>query len=181
MPRIVVGRGTVTPPAWFAELVDRLAGELKSGRESGQPVIREDHFPRTGKIRVVVLWDEWANIPHEQRVEIIRQAYSRVESEEFNDKITLIVGLTFPEAREAGMLPFRVLGLLRKSDPVSEEECLDAMNSEGPSDLFPGGPQLWFASKAEAEAAIRRLVERLPKSADVWAITQDADWAEEES
>jgi len=45
-------------------LVDKLADELRQKRESGQPVIDEETYA-TGKIRVVVIWDEWERLPVE--------------------------------------------------------------------------------------------------------------------
>ena len=87
----------------------------------------------------------------------------------------MAVGLTFPEAYEAGMLPFQVIPLLRKGDLVSAEDCLKAMLDEGASPIFPGGkPELRFASEREAEESIERLVKRLPGSEPVWAVVREA-------
>ncbi len=55
--------------------MDELAHELSEGHESGQPVIDEQHFARTGKIRASVFWDKWDAVPHEERAEIIHQLY----------------------------------------------------------------------------------------------------------
>ena len=151
MPRIVSGREPVAPPTRFPGLVAELAHELKQSHDAGQPVIHEHHFSRTGKMRVTVLWDQWDDVPHEERAEIILKAYENAEGTDFREKIALAVGLTFPEGFEAGMLPFQVIPLLRKGDPVSAEDCLKAMHDEGASQLFPGGkPELRFASEKEA-------------------------------
>jgi len=176
MPRILIGKGTYTPPAWFQRLVDDLAKELRENRESGQPVIREERFPRTGKLRVDVLWDEWRDVPHELRVQVIRAAYLSAEGESYVGDLALVTGLTFPEAYEAGMLPFQVAPSIREGDPVTLDQCREAMLAEGASELFPGGSlRLRFASWDEAEAAKRRLVARLPGSEPVWKIEPDAD------
>ncbi|WP_165074897.1 hypothetical protein [Paludisphaera rhizosphaerae] len=170
MPRIIAN-GTSTPPARVQRLVSELSRELRENHESGQPVIREDHYPRTGMRRVTVVWDEWKDVPHEERVDVVRRAYQEVEGQEIADKLALILGLTYPEAYEAEMLPCEVVPLLRKGDPVTEEECLAAMRAEGASLLFPGGkPRLLFASRQEADAALGRLVEQLPRSKAVWTI-----------
>ena len=57
------------------------------------------------------------------------------------------------------------------------------MIDEGASTLLMADqPQLRFATQAEAEAARRRLTERLPGSDPVWVISQDVgkveDWLE---
>lgn len=172
MPRIIA-KGTNTPPSWFQDLVSELRRELKEGHEFGQPVIHEEHFPKTGKIRATVLWDKWEGVPHEVRADAIQRAYAAAEGPEFGDKLALVVGLTYPEAYEEGIVPFQVVPLLRKSDPVTSEQCLDAMSHEGASKLFQKGLQLRFMSMEEAEASKNRLIERLPGSEAVWAITQD--------
>jgi hypothetical protein len=175
MPRIVRGREQVATPTRFRGLVDELARELKQSHESGQPVIDEQHFSRTGKIRVTVLWDKSDDVPHEERAEIILKAYENAEGKDVRENVALVVGLTFPEAYEAGMLPFQVIPLLRKGDPVSAEDCLKAMLDEGASKLFPDGtPELRFASESEAKKSIERLVKRLPGSEPVWAVVRES-------
>src|SRR5438045_3177429 len=119
MPRIVRGREQVAAPTRFPSLVAELAHELRQSHESGQPVIDEQHFSRTGKMRVTVLWDKWDDVPHEDRAETILKAYEDAEGKDVRQNLALAVGLTVPEAYEAGMLPFQVIPLLRKGDPVS--------------------------------------------------------------
>ena len=174
MPRIIRGREHVARSMRFPGLVDELARELKEGSESGQPVIDEQHFSRTGKIRASVFWDKWDGVPHEERAEIILRAYEKAEGSDVREQIALAVGLTFPEAVEAGMLPVQVIPLLRKGDPVSAQDCYRAMVDEGASLLFPEAkPELRFANEEEAKASIPRLVKRLPGSDPVWAIVRD--------
>jgi hypothetical protein len=73
------------------------------------------------------------------------------------------------------MLPFQVIPLLRKGDPVSAEDCLKAMLEEGASKLFPDGtPELRFASQSEAKKSTERLVMRLPRSEPVWAVLRES-------
>jgi hypothetical protein len=154
--------------------VKELADELKHDSESSQPVIDEEHFPKTGKIRVNVLWDKWDKVPHEKRPDVILKAYETAEGEKVRENIVLAVGLTFPEAYESGMLPFQVIPVLRKGDKVSAEDCLSAMRAEGASELFPNGkPELRFTTREAAEASVRRLSERLPGSEPVWVILQE--------
>ncbi len=163
-------------------LPERLAEELRSNRESGQPVIDEQSFP-SGKVRVTVLWDEWDRLPLEERTAVILRAYDLAEGPGYRDRIALASGLTLPEAHAAGMLPFQIIPALRRGDPVTPEQCRNAMIDEGASTLLAADrPQLRFTTEGEAEAARKRLVQRLPGSDQVWVITQEVgrveDWCD---
>jgi len=163
------------------DLAERLAEELRRSRESGQPVIDEQEFP-TGKIRVTVIWDEWDRLPLEDRTAVILRAYDLAEGHGLRDRIALASGLTVPEAYAAGMLPFQIIPALRRDDAVTPEQCRQAMIDEGASVLLAADkPQLRFATEDEAEAARKRLAQRLPNSDQVWVITQEVgkveDWA----
>ena len=81
------------------------------------------------------------------------------------------------------MLPYQVIAALRKGDPVTIDQCRKALIEEGASILFgEGSPQLRFSTEEEAEAARKRLAERLAGSEPVWAITKEVgtveDWAQ---
>jgi hypothetical protein len=181
MPRI--RRGFEEPPRRsVGNLVERLVDELKSNRESGQPMIEEEEFP-TKKLRVNVIWDEWDRVPLEDRTATILRAYEQAEGRDYRDRIALASGLTIPEAHAAGMLPYQVIPAVRKDDPVTMEQCRKALIEEGASTLFgPDNPQLRFSTEEEAEAARKRLAARLPKSEPVWVITKEVgmveDWAQ---
>jgi hypothetical protein len=164
-----------------ADLVTRLVDELQHDRKSGQPLIDEQSFPN-GNIRVAVIWDEWDRLPHEDRTKTILQAYEQAEGRDYRERIALASGLTVPEAHAAGMLPFELFPALRKDDPVTMEQCREAMIAEGASKLFGVNIlKLLFATLDEAEAGRRRLAERLPGSEQVWVVTQDVgtveDWS----
>jgi hypothetical protein len=170
------------PPRVAGDLAERLADELRSNRESGQPRIDEVQFP-TGKIRVNVIWDAWDRLLLEERTATILRAYELAEGRDYRDQIALASGLTVPEAHAAGMLPFQIMTALRKGDPVTLEACKQAMLQEGASQLFgPDKLQLRFATEEEAEACRQRLIRRLPESEPVWLIAQEVgrveDWAE---
>jgi hypothetical protein len=170
------------PRPTSGHLAERLADELRSSRESGQPVIEEQEFP-TGTIRATVIWDEWDRLPLEDRTAVILRAYELAEGRGYRDRIALASGLTVPEAYAAGMLPFQIIPALRRGDPVTPEQCRRAMIDEGASTLLAAEtPQLRFTSAEEAEAARKRLVKRLPDSEQVWVITQEVgkveDWAQ---
>src|SRR5947209_19910523 len=109
------------PPRTVGRLVERLVDELKSNRQSGQPLIDEEEFP-TKKLRVNVIWDEWDRIPLEARTATILRAYEQAEGPEFRDRIALASGLTVPEAQAAGWLPFQLIPAVRKNDPVTLDQ-----------------------------------------------------------
>jgi hypothetical protein len=172
MPRNVRSPETLTPRR-PSRLVEELAEELRSGRESGQPIIDEDRF-KTGSIRVVVLWDRWDDIDPESRSAAIVEAYRKVEGEEFAGRIALVNGLTIPEAIASGMLPVKIIAALREDDPVTPEQCRQAMIDEGASTLLDDGyPELRYATEEEADAGRKRLAARLPGSEPVWVVIKE--------
>jgi hypothetical protein len=145
-------------------------------------VIEEEAFP-TGKLRVNVIWDEWDRAPLEDRTATILRAYEQAEGREYRDRIALASGLTVPEAHAAGMLPYQVIAAVRPGDRVTREQCRQALTEEGASILFgKDSPQLRFATEEEAEAARKRLADRLPNSEPVWVITKEVgvveDWTQ---
>ena len=79
-------RGFEEPPRrTVGKLVERLVDELRSDRQSGQPMIEEEEFP-TKKLRVNVIWDEWDRVPLEDRTATILRAYEQAEGREYRDR-----------------------------------------------------------------------------------------------
>src|SRR5262249_3064853 len=147
MPRIKRGLDN-SPPPRFPRLVQELAGELEANHASGQPIIDEQHFPKTDAFRVTVIWDKWDDVPDEARSATIGQAYEQAEGKETSARVSLAIGLTVPEAAEAGLLPFRIVTARREGDSVTLEQCREAMIAEGASVLRnPDKPQLRFATQ----------------------------------
>ena len=83
-----------------------------------------------------VIWDAWDRLSHEDRTAAILHAYEKAEGREYRDRIALASGLTIPEAHAAGWLPYQVIAAVRKSDPVTVEQCRKALIDEGASILF---------------------------------------------
>jgi hypothetical protein len=157
------------------DLVEKLAAELKNSQDRGEPVIYEHAF-RTGKVRVIVMWDAWEGVPLQQRSATILRAYEMAEGPESQDRIALASGLTVPEAHAAGMLPYQIITAIRKGDPVTPEQARTALLEEGGSSLFHWNAQkveLRFATADEAEAARMRLIQRYPGTDDVWIIDRE--------
>jgi hypothetical protein len=154
-------------------LARKLAEELKSERDYGQPLAYEQEFA-TKKSRVTVIWDEWAGISLEERSAIILRGYELAEGADAREKIALASGLTVPEATAAGMLPYQIIAGLRSTDPIGPEDVQAAMLEQGASRLNAAdGLQLRFATREEAEACRQRLIEKLPASAPIWIISRD--------
>jgi hypothetical protein len=173
MPWKRLGVQTAISPA-KGGLPEKLAEELKGKREYGQPTVYEQEYA-TGRIRVSVIWDAWADSSFEERSAIILRAYELAQSD-YRDRIALASGLTVPEAATAGMLPFQMIAAVRKGDPVTVEQARQAFLEEGASQLInPQALQLRYATLEEAEASKQRLIQRFPGTEDVWIIRQE--WA----
>lgn len=183
MPRVRMNFDDSPRPV-AGELVDKLVDELKSDRQAGQPFIYEYQFS-TGKVRVLVVWDEWKDLSLEKRTAVILRAYDKAGEEGIRANIALASGVTVPEATAAGMLPYRVFPALRTTDDVTPQECREALLTEGATKLFGTDlVQLRLATQDQADECVKRLIARLPKSADVWLVTKelaipDFDRAEE--
>jgi hypothetical protein len=172
MPRIKMGFED-QPRKSDKKFVDLLVAELKANRESGQPFIYEQAFS-TGKVRALVIWDDWKDLPLDQRTTIILAAIEQSDGKDYRAKVALASGLTVPEGVAAGMLPYQIITALRKGDKVTLEQCWEAMLAEGASQLF--GPkilQLRFPTEEFAEACRKRLIKRLPDSDDVWIVSRE--------
>ena len=172
MPRKKIGVQSALTTA-KGGLAEKLAEELRTNREFGQPTVYEQEYS-TKKVRVTVIWDEWADASLEERSAVILKAYELAEGVAARDKIALASGLTVPEGAAAGLLPFQVIPGLRASDPVKPEEVEAAMVEQGASKLSPSdGLQLRFATKEEAEACIRRLALKVPAASQIWIISRE--------
>ena len=113
-------------------------------------------------------------------------AYQIVEGKEYAARVRLASGYTFPEAVNSGMLPYQIIPAHRPGDPVTVEQCRQAMIAEGASLLVdPAHPPLLFGTEDQAQASRARLVERLPGSEPVWLINRqvgnalDLSWDDE--
>src|SRR5436190_14860935 len=143
MPRI--RREVTEDTTQHADLVARLADELRQDRAAGQPIIEELSLPKTGLLKVTVIWDRWESVRDEDRVRCIMQAYEQAQGTEAREQIALAVGVTFPEARDYRLVPFRIIPALRRGDTVTPDQCREAMIRVGASVLEnPEHPLLMF-------------------------------------
>lgn len=172
MPRIKMGFED-QPRRTDLKLVDRLVDELRTNRESGQPFIYEQTFSN-GKIRVLVIWDDWKNLPLEERTAIVLSAIEKADGKEYRARVALASGLTVPEGAAAGMLPYQIITAHRRGDAVTLDQCREAMLKEGASQLFGSNSlQLRFPTEDAAEKCRQRLLKGLPKSDEIWIVTRE--------
>ena len=154
-------------------LAERLARELTSGRECGQPFIYEQEY-RTGKLRINVIWDVWRGILLPERSATILRGDELAERARVKDRIALTSGLTVLEVHEAGLLPYEVIAAVRKGDPLDLSAAMNALSHEGGSSLFHFlNPRLLLATQEEAEACVKRLLSRFPGSEEVWIVNRE--------
>jgi hypothetical protein len=141
------------------QLLDELRKAMTSP-SSGEPVVFE--IPFTGTLYdVMVVWNLWEGVQADERTDIIAAAYRdcgrRVE-------IAQAMGVTYNEAMADHLLPYQVQPQAEPEDA----EVQQAMLAEGAIPLGKGKCDLRFPNMRMAEAAHRRLVQKMPKG--YWAI-----------
>ena len=177
MPRHVKLLDPTNQSPAHANLINNLTRELTDEKSFGQPVIKEEHDPKNGSIRINVFWDLWNYLSADDRSAVIVQAYRNVEGDDFVNRIGLLNGLTIPEAHAAGLLPFKVIFVSEEfADETAEpiKQYMRAMMEEGASILnYDHRPELRFATEEEAEACKQRLIARLPGTKSVWVVIHE--------
>ncbi len=86
-----------------AALLARLIAEREGKAEAGGPVIFEIPLDQPEMFDVMVVWNEWERVRSEDRTQLIKQAYKDKE-----EAVALALGVTYQEALEQGVLPYRV-------------------------------------------------------------------------
>lgn len=146
-------------------MVSQLVEELKTPRESGQPLILEDHrHDANGPLRVYVIWDRFENVSDDQRTETILRAYETFDSDYSRDRFGLVTGLTVEEAADVGLLPFQVIPMRKRDDRLSIEDCREAIAKLGASAGDIDRMKLRFHTVEEAQTAMDALRTILPGS-----------------
>ena len=65
------------------------------------------------RIDVLVVWQEWENVPSMERTNIILEAYT-----EKDDKLAQAVGVTYEEAMEQQLLPYAVVSRFESREEI---------------------------------------------------------------
>jgi hypothetical protein len=149
------------------QLEQQLTAELVKEGGWGQPLIIEEHPPGSGKFRVYVIWDQWANCPQEIRNKIIFETYLKVFGNEYRQNIYLAMGLTVSEAVGIGILPYKIECLLKPEETEKYKKCVDAMRELGAWEC-DNRPELRFNSREDADKAYEELQKKVP--GPHWAI-----------
>ncbi len=93
----------------FPEILHALEQEIKSNVEATtaspeSPYIVEEPANRGRNLHVLVIWNQWKDVPKQERSRLILDAYEAVKGEEEMLKILFALGLTWDEAEKTGHL-----------------------------------------------------------------------------
>lgn len=82
------------------ELLKVLVEEFKNPSDNpSRPDILEEGGEGSKPLHLYVVWDEWADLPQEDRSDLIMDAFIRSEGEEKGYLVTVAMGLTHDEAK----------------------------------------------------------------------------------
>ncbi len=156
----------------FEQLVTALTQELMKPRDIGQPIILEDETLETNSLRVHVIWERWEEWCGELRSRIVLEAYERAFLNDPRPQITLVLGLTVPEAIAIGLLPFKIVAARERAGMSLTPEYRQALLDAGATMRLGGNdPQLRCATFDDAEATIKHLEDGLSHSK--WTIIEE--------
>jgi hypothetical protein len=158
-----------------AGLVAALASELATPKVFGQPLVMEEEFPRTNRLGVTVIWDQFDQVSDLDRPLVIRKGYEAAQPDK-TKRIAFAIGYTVPEAEKAGLLPHEIALANGGNKASSEliERCHDAMKALGGSLLAnPMKPVLRFPTSEQADACRAELIRQIPESEPLWTTYLD--------
>jgi len=141
-------------------LLERLDQELRGAGPPAGPVVFECPVKVNRTWHVIVVWQDWAGVPDDDRSSIIHEAYARSEKVDLPEEskassITIAIGVTPEEASASDLLPYSLSPAISRDDPAYDE-VLRAMIEAGAVE-FPTGPELRFPDRRMAEEARDRL------------------------
>ena len=86
-------------------LVDTLAKEFRTpSPEDRQPYYQIQQQPPQNRVHITVIWDRWKNLSHQERSEIILDAYEAWRGQGSAEIISVAMGLTTVEADRLGFV-----------------------------------------------------------------------------
>jgi hypothetical protein len=162
---VVRGRSTTIAltPERRAQLRERLASELSGEGTPDGPLIFEIPLEQSDKIDVIVIWNEFEGVPVEDRDQVILDAY-----QDRSVRVAMAMGVTHQQANDQHLLPYGVVPTALPGE-VNLTELRGAMRDEGGIARENGTVDLRFPTLAMAEAAQKKLSERLPGvSWEIW-------------
>jgi hypothetical protein len=154
------------------DLVATLAARFRQPPESPDaPLAVINRIPQTRSAHVLVVWDQWQDLPIPARSNVIIDAFTRAFGGE-DVVVRVPIGLTSGEAFSQGYLRYQISPMVRKSDHINPKQVRDAMATAGGVLVRVGeAQQLRFPTRAQAEEAYRRLVEKINKP--IWALSEE--------
>lgn len=156
------------------DLLEGLTRELSGETIPHGPVIYEIPLKGTDGVDILVVWDEWEGVRSQERSDLIEAAYAqsrgRAAEADSPKYIAQALGVTYQEAIAQNLLPYAVVPMFRQGE-AEPAELRRAMREEGGIFLPDGTVVLRFPAISMAEAAHRRLMERLPQG--YWSMVQD--------
>lgn len=158
MPVIKADIGPKQPSAATRNALHRkLVAELRGKGPRNGPVIFEMPLQRSKRKDVFVVWDEFREVPVDEREALIRKAYPTTD----HATLAQVYGLTVQEAMDDGLLPYSIVSMARKGE-ADPEQLEEAMRREGVVVRGTTGWEVRLPTMPIAESALRRLVQQLP-------------------
>lgn len=86
-------------------LVDALAQEFRTpATENKEPYFQIQPQPPLNRLHITVVWDRWKNQSHQERSEIILDAYEAWQGPGSAQAVSVAMGLTQQEADRSGFV-----------------------------------------------------------------------------
>ena len=117
-------------------------------------MIFEIPLPQSDRFDLLVVWEEFKGLRSEDRTGLIMDAYK-----DQGKKIAQALGVSYDEALEQSLLPFRVVPLINRPG-IDARELRKSMLDQGAIPLSEGKVDLRFPSLSMALKAQERLFER---------------------
>jgi hypothetical protein len=193
---VIRAAGSTEPVALVKKrLTELLVKELLGDRRGRGPVVFEIPAPQTKSIDVIVVWEAWKDLSPEDRISVIRGAYSQFKQtldramqegspeEPVNSSVPLpagiVIGATWKDVEELNLLPYSVVPQVNLDDDDERDFSRLLMFAAGAIENPNGGIQLRFPTEEMASEAQTRLQEEMPDAN--WAIVRTVgsidDWS----
>jgi len=139
------------------DLLRRLFDERKGQSTTGGPSIFEIPLDQSDMLDVMVVWNDWHGVRSEDRTELIKEAYR-----DHQEELALALGVTYEEAIEQGVLPYRVRQRFGPQPKFDNEQVRSAYLSVGGVERPDGEISLRYPTMSTAQTAVAKLQQLLP-------------------
>lgn len=169
---------TLPPPEVRASLLTKLRDEFTQSTEHG-PVIFEIPLG-TECFDVLVVWEEWAEWPPDERSHLVLDAYE----EDRRSQIARVTGVTYVEAMQQQLLPYAIQSTLEREHKMTfllcdrdENKVQELMAkirnvkvTNGGIISLGGTVELRFPTRATADSVLARLQAADPNRELYWSV-----------